>query len=84
MEKCVHNAPSQTRVPHLYTHTGFPKTHRGVTAWDWQPLILQLWTPGQQEAAKPSLPSTTSRSRGQDDGKSEVWQGGRENDQLFP
>ena len=63
MEKCVHNAPPQDTCPSLAHSRRFPKAPQGVPVWDCHPLVLQLWTPGQREVAKPSLPSTTGRLR---------------------
>lgn len=82
-EVCTQRPFPDTCASLVHSHR-FPKDPQGVTVWDCQPLILQLWTPGQQEAAKPSLPSTTGRLGGQDDGKPEAWQGDSENDQPFP
>lgn len=82
-EVCTQRPFPDTCVSLVHSHR-FPKDPQGVTVWHYQPLILQLWTPGQQEAAKPCLPSTNGRSRGQDDGKPEVWQGVEKMINSFP
>lgn len=70
-EVCIECPFPDTCASLVHSHR-FPKGPQGVTVWDCQPLILQLWTHGQQEAAKPSLPSITGGLKGQNDGKPEV------------